>query len=69
MDSKFNPPKTKEEFIERAEKISGINGALGVLNSLKNRRASMVHALDIEIAFYEEAAKYLKTGETTWGEK
>jgi hypothetical protein len=69
MDSKFNPPATKEEFVERAKKINGINGAMGVLNALRNRRASMVRAVDIEIAFYEEAVNYLKTGETKWGEE
>lgn len=72
MDSKFQPPKSKEEFIERAEtlkKASGINGALGVLNALKNRRQSLVVAVDAEIAFYKEAVNYIKTGETTWGDK
>lgn len=68
MDSKFQPPKTKEEFIERVSKINGLNGALGVLNALKNRRRSLVAAVDTEIAFYEEAANYIKTGETTWGD-
>jgi protein tyrosine phosphatase len=70
MDSKFVPPTTKEEFLERAKKVP-LAGALGVLNSLKQRRASMVRALDQEILFYEKVVELNKVGEDAveWGDK
>lgn len=70
MDSKFVPPANKAEFLERAKKVS-LPGALGVLNALKNRRASLVSALNKEILFYEKVIELNKVGEDkiTWGDK
>ena len=70
MESKFVPPKNKEEFLERAKKTP-VQGALGVLNSLKQRRASLVRAIDAEILFYEKVIDLNKFGEdkVEWGDK
>lgn len=68
MESKFVPPKSKEEFLERAKKLP-VSGALGVLNSLKHRRASLVHSIDQEIYFLEKVIEFNKVGEdkVKWG--
>lgn len=70
MESKFVSPKNKQEFLERAKKVP-LSGALGVLNSLKHRRASMVRSIDEEIFFYEKVLELAKNGEdkVEWGEK
>lgn len=65
MESKFVPPKNKEEFIKQVEPIT-YGGAMGVLNSLRHRRASMVRGIDIEIHFYEKVVEYLKNGDVEW---
>lgn len=68
MDSKFVPPATKAEFLERAKKVP-LQGALGVLNSLKHRRASLIRSVDQEIHFYEKVVELNKVGEEKleWG--
>jgi len=70
MDSKFVPPKNKAEFLERAKKVPVV-GALGVLNSLKHRRESLVRAIDQEILFYEKVVELNKVGEDKldWGDE
>lgn len=67
MDSKFVPPTTKEEFLKRAEKVT-LEGARGVLGSLKNRRAALVKTIDTEIKFYEKVVELREKGEdkVTW---
>lgn len=68
MDSKFNPPKDKKEFIERQAKID-TKAALSILNALRHRRASAVRALDVEIEFYEAALEYRKNGDVDYPKK
>lgn len=70
MDSKFVPPVNKAEFLERAKKVE-LRGALGVLNALKNRRASVTRAIDQEIYFYDKIVELNKIGEEKieWGDK
>lgn len=60
MDSKFNPPKDQAEFEKRAEGVE-LKAALAVKNSLLQRRASAVRALDVEIEYYD-AVIDLKSG-------
>ncbi len=65
MDSKFVPPKNKQDFLERVEKID-LNGAMAVRNALLHRRASAVAALNTELAFYDAAIAVLKGEEVEW---
>lgn len=68
MDSKFNPPKSQAEFEERANTLD-LKGALGVLNALRNRRASMIRPIDTEIEFYEYAIEHLNKNNVDWNNK
>lgn len=61
MESKFVPPVTKEDFLERASKVPA-EGASALLNSLKQRRAALVRAVDEEIKFYEKVVELNKVG-------
>jgi len=65
MDSKFNPPINKQEFLERAQKTTK-EGAKGVLTALKTRRAMVVKPYDIEIEFYTQVIKLRETGDAEW---
>lgn len=65
MDSKFNPPINKQEFIERAKKTTPA-GARGVLSALHSRRAMVVRPYDVEIQYYEQVIKLLETGDAEW---
>ena len=65
MDSKFNPPINKQEFLERAQKTIK-EGAKGVLTALKTRRAMVVKPYDIEIEFYTQVIKLRETGDAEW---
>lgn len=56
----FLPPKTEEEFQERAKDVT-LQGATSILSSLKERRKALVASIDAEIAFYEKVIK-LKDG-------
>lgn len=62
MDTKFNPPLTKAEFLERAKKVE-LKAALSIRNALLHRRASAVRALDIEIEFYDKVVELYEDGE------
>jgi hypothetical protein len=68
MDSKFVPPVTKAEFLKRASGIP-LQGASGVLNSLKSRRSALVRSLDQEIYFYQKVVELHEVGEEKlkWG--
>lgn len=59
MDSKFKSPKTKEELIERAEKIE-LKAALALRHSIQSRIASATRAYIEELKFHEAVIK-LKT--------
>lgn len=52
MDSKFNPPANKEEFLERASKVE-LKAALALQNALRNRIESATRALRTELEFYQ----------------
>jgi hypothetical protein len=65
VDSKFNPPINKQEFVERAQKTTA-EGAKGVLSALRSRRAMVVRPYDVEIQYYEQVLKLLETGDAEW---
>lgn len=58
---KFTPPKTLEEFKERA-KTSNVNAIPVVLKALENQRAGKVKVIDEEINFHKEMEAYLIDG-------
>lgn len=61
MESKFNPPRTKEEFIERASKVD-LKAALALQNALANRIRSATAALETELEFYRSVIKLHQEG-------
>lgn len=65
MDSKFNPPINKQEFLERAKNTTAA-GAKGVLAALRTRRAMVVKPYDVEIEFYTQVIKLRETGDAEW---
>ncbi len=56
---KFLPPKTDEEFKERAKDLT-LQGAESILDSLEHRRAALVDNIDKEIAFYKKVVELKK---------
>ena len=65
MDSKFNPPKTKEEFLERAKPVT-LTAALAIRNALRHRIQSATHAFQVELNFYEKVIELHEKGDVEW---
>lgn len=61
MQEKFSVPKTKEEFIERANAITPI-GAKSVISGLENQLNKKVGPIKTEIEFFKEVIKYREEG-------
>lgn len=61
MVEKFTVPKTKKEFLERADPVTKL-GAKGVIQGLKARLKKVAGPLEAEIKFFEEALEYKQSG-------
>lgn len=59
----FLPPKTEEEFKERAKEVS-VEAATSILDSLVQRRKALVATIDQEIKFYEKVIEFKKHAAT-----
>lgn len=57
MQPSFKPPKTEEEFKQRAEKITVAN-AKNMISILNSRREQAVKAIDQEILFFKKVIGY-----------
>lgn len=60
--ARFQPPRTKEEFQLRANKLT-LSGARSMLGSLNARRNQMTQDIDKEIEFYKKAVNHLEIEE------
>ena len=61
MDSKFNSPKTKEEFLERAEKVE-LDAAQTMKFAIRSRIASAIRPFQDELAYYEAVVQLKQEG-------
>lgn len=61
MDSKFNSPKTKEEFLKRAEKVE-LEAAETMKFAIRSRIASAIRGYQDELQYYEAVVQLKKEG-------
>ena len=57
----YNPPKNKEEFLERADKVE-LKAALAIQNALRQRIRSVSAALRSELEFYDKVIELHQKG-------